>query len=738
MQHKSIQLFQSCESNVSRRVDWQEMYDIVRGDTLHAATDAFRHLRSIDDVKAEKKCKASRFPAMLPACYCKEGGRKKDDIIGYTGYAQADFDRLSAERVEEIMLRIKTIPEVIFAFRSMSGRGVHVYYQYVEKSAVSQREADLYIQGFRQGNEYLSTLLCADYDTGTEPAVHPSSLCHDPDAYFNPGAHPFVVDMSKPIAKRRTNDSICRTEPSSKDTVRESTPWSEGEICEYAKGLIDRYDSFREGNRHNYLVKLIFLLSDYGVSEHQSVTFISFQFPDYKDENIDALVASCYRYVSSSFGSHELPKRLCSQKRPPAPSNKHSPQASSHDDRTKTQMVEDFLNRKKLRYDVISRKVQIEEGETGVAQTCGAAWSDLTDRDMNTLWRQCNAECGVNIPYQVFRPVLMSDIIPSVNPLVDYVDSLPEWNEDMPDYIGEVARMVKVESSNIWEMCFRKWFTAMVASWLNPGVANHQVLVLIGEQGIYKTTWLDAIMPPELAQYRSKQSGTDKLDKDEQLRSAEFGLINLDEIDKMNERELNALKSLITTSEVNVRAPYGYGKERRVRIASYVASGNKDHFLTDTTGNRRWLPFRVQSIESPYEHPFPYEGMYSQARYYIKQGYDYWFSSDDIELLSEHVDSFMVETNEEQLIPIYFRPASPGTQDAVFLTLAEISAKLSMYGNIRNPMDLRQLGATMKKLGFQPMRRGHTGTRGYIMIENSADAINSQRRLDAIDACKES
>jgi hypothetical protein len=272
----------------------------------------------------------------------------------------------------------------------------------------------------------------------------------------------------------------------------------------------------------------------------------------------------------------------------------------------------------------------------------------------------------------------------------------------------------------------------MVASWMDDRVVNHQVLVLIGEQGIFKTTWLDALMPPELVQYRCRQSGTRAMDKDEQLRATEFGLINMDEIDRMSEQELNALKSLITASDVNVRAAYAQSKERRLRVASYVASGNKERFLTDTTGNRRWLPFHVAEILSPFEHPLPYEGMYAQAWALVRQGFNYWFSLDDIRAIAEHVDAFTVETNEAQLLPVYFSPCQPGTSGAVLLTVAEISAKLVTYGAIRKPMDVRQLGVLLRKMGFESKRVGHRGERAYILLEKSADVINAERRMSAM------
>ena len=254
----------------------------------------------------------------------------------------------------------------------------------------------------------------------------------------------------------------------------------------------------------------------------------------------------------------------------------------------------------------------------------------------------------------------------------------------------------------------------------------------VDEGDIYKTTWLDALMPPELVQYRCRQSGARAADKDEQLRATEFGLINMDEIDRMSEQELNALKSLITASDVNVRAAYAVAKERRLRMASYVASGNKERFLTDTTGNRRWLPFSVTAIDSPFDHPMPYAQMYAQAWALVQQGFDFWFSLDDIRSVASHVEGFMVETNEQQLLPVYFAPCEPGTTGAQLLTVAEISAKLTLFGNIRKPLDVRQLGALLKKMGYVRGRLGHGKSRGYIVLEKSAESINAQRKLMAL------
>ena len=273
----------------------------------------------------------------------------------------------------------------------------------------------------------------------------------------------------------------------------------------------------------------------------------------------------------------------------------------------------------------------------------------------------------------------------------------------------------------------------MVASWMFPEVVNHQMLVLIGKQGIFKSTWLDALIPPELVRYRCRQSATDFSDKDEQLRCTEFGLVNFDEFDRLSGRDLDNLKSLITTPDVNVRAPYGTTKERRVRIASYCASGNKLQFLTDQTGNRRFLPFFVESIDSPFETPIPHRAMYDEAVRLIEGGgFEYWFKLDEIERMSGYVEQFADHTPEEELLDVYFDvprtdPENPETRPVLFLTPSEILAKLTMWGNIKKPISVRQLNTLMDKKGFARVRHGEKRQRGYLVVELEAATINSNR-----------
>ena len=421
-----------------------------------------------------------------------------------------------------------------------------------------------------------------------------------------------------------------------------------------------------------------------------------------------------------------------------------------------------------------------------------SVWREMTKQDINSIVCHCAQEYDQNITSREVITALQSDLIPDVHPLREYILSLKPYTPDQPDWIDMVASQVHVRESvldngrgnaamgrsqselldgtkclldnaphseashspqsgrpiggtpshspngassgssadRLWRICFKKWFVAMVASWMKDEVINHQVLVLIGKQGIYKTTWLEHLIPPHLRAYACKLANSNDLNKDERLRIAEFGLISLDEIDSMNNRELNQLKSVITATDVNERAAYAYTKERRVRLASFCASGNRRDFLTDITGNRRWLPFEVESIQNPFYTTLPYDLMYAQAWALAQDPlFSYWFDLDEIEILEQHNQHFRDESNEEQLLDVYFAVPAEDATNAKFLTTAEISERLIYYGNIKKPMTLSRLGVLLSQKGFQSVRRGNPSRRGWIIYERESQEVNAERAI---------
>ena len=419
-------------------------------------------------------------------------------------------------------------------------------------------------------------------------------------------------------------------------------------------------------------------------------------------------------------------------------------------------LEENYLQFGSLRHDVVADRLQIKAYKPtpnpslkGREECDGLLaigdrqelWRNLTDKDINTMVCQCVAESGVNISVTEMWTALKSDMVPAVHPLRAWLDGLRPYTADRPDWIDMVARQVRVKPSGeeakgdkargeeLWRVCFKKWFVAMVASWMKDEVVNHTVLVLVGRQGIYKTTWLDHLIPPALRPYSSKLPLSGQISKDDRLRLCENGMLNIDELDAICGREMNIMKSLLTSTDINERAAYGRLKERKVRLASFCASTNKREFLTDITGNRRWLPFEVESIQNPFYTTLPYEMMYAQAVYLVQNDFNYWFDMDEIEVMEQHNEEFRAQENEEQLLPILFDIPAEGKGE--FMTTAEISERLVTYGNIKKPMKTRQLGMLMAKKGFQKKQVFLSGTnvRGWMVYNRQIDEIKLAKNI---------
>ena len=424
-------------------------------------------------------------------------------------------------------------------------------------------------------------------------------------------------------------------------------------------------------------------------------------------------------------------------------------------------LEENYLQFGSLRHDVVTDRLQIKAykptpnpslngGEQSAAQKSfplgedlgeASYWRNLTDKDINTMVCQCVAEKGVNISTNEMWTALKSDMVPAVHPLRAWLDGLRPYTADQPDWIDMLAQQVRVKPSGeeakgdkargeeLWRACFKKWFVAMVASWMKDEVVNHTVLVLVGRQGIFKTTWLDNLIPPELRAYSSKLPLSGQISKDDRLRLCENGMLNIDELDAMCGREMNIVKSLLTSTDVNERAAYGRLKERRVRLASFCASTNKREFLTDITGNRRWLPFEVESIQNPFHTIIPYERLYAQAKALVEEGiFSYWFDMEEMEVLEAHNEEFRALENEEQLLPILFDIPAEGKGE--FMTTAEISDRLVTYGGIKKPMSIRKLNTILERHEYKAVRPYVDGkqVRGWLVYRRKQDEIEIKQK----------
>ena len=359
------------------------------------------------------------------------------------------------------------------------------------------------------------------------------------------------------------------------------------------------------------------------------------------------------------------------------------------------------------------------------------SWQPLSDRVVNSLWAELSKQKPVRAS-DIYR-VIESDFVPDFHPFRYYLDHLPPW--DGQDHILAMSVSVQVRGGVEEQMRFaeylKKWLVGMVAGWVDDWVVNNVILVLIGEQGSYKTTWFNYLLPPELKQYFYTKTNANRMGRDDLLTLAQYGLVCCEELDTMRPSELNQLKAAVTMPSIDERAAYAHFHEHRKHIASFCGTGNNALFLSDPTGNRRWLPFEVEHIDSPRDHPFDYTGIYSQAYALYRQGFQYWFSQQEILRLAAHNRQFETPRLEYELASLYFCQPT-GARPGVFMSVARAMQVVS--ANISQKLSAVHLGRALGELGFQRVK--YNGQRGYIVVQRTAEEIQGAQSAMAIEAQK--
>ncbi len=382
-----------------------------------------------------------------------------------------------------------------------------------------------------------------------------------------------------------------------------------------------------------------------------------------------------------------------------------------------------LMNQYLLRRNVVKGWVEYRKPATCRGET--TAWQPLTDQTENDIWMALSQTKRVDKKH--ISNVINSSFVDDYHPFRSYLEHLPPWN-GTDDHLLALSLTVQVKGGVDEQLRFaqylKKWMVGMVAGWLNPQVVNNVILVLIGEQGSYKTTWFSYLLPPELEEYFRIKTNASRMTKDDLLSLTNYGLLCFEELDTMSTREQNELKSAVTMPSVDERVPYDRYAKHRPHIASFCGTGNNVEFLSDLTGNRRWLPFEVEGIMSPRDDPFDYENIYSQAYALYLQGYQYWFSQSDVQQLAQHNAHFEVPKTAQDLVDVYFRQPV-GIERGEFMPIGR-ALQIVGSGSVNQEINARNLGRAFKELGFKSMRTN--ASRGYIVVQRTPAEIAERQK----------
>ena len=351
----------------------------------------------------------------------------------------------------------------------------------------------------------------------------------------------------------------------------------------------------------------------------------------------------------------------------------------------------------------------------GRTEYCRMNSSDFTKvgrYEINTLRREIDNDIGIITSSENLYSIIESSFSPRINPIQEYFKNLPlvDVSSSSPfslKAIPDLASCVVVRNSDKWLPYLTKWLVAVVANAMDDRECrNHTCLVLTGEQGKFKTSFLDLLCPPALHGY----SYTGKIypqEKDTLTYIGQNLIVNIDDqLKALNKRDENELKNLITCPMVKYRMPYDKYVEEHPHLASFVASVNGNDFLTDPTGSRRFLPFEVLSIDIEKAKRISMDNVYAEAKALLKSGFRYWFDDDEIAELYRESEDFQVQTAEMELL---LRCFEKPTEDESYslMTTTEILTYLGIYTH--QPLVAKRMGEALKKAGYIKVSKRRNG-----------------------------
>lgn len=677
---RNLSFFLNLSSKIPSTVTLDEIYRYISGGSLCEQVERIRYFRS-----QGRDAEADRVKRAMPAFAVSlqfSGGRTRSHAIGYTSLVMADFDKLPGNTdFEKIFFTLRNDPHVILAYRTSSWYGLRVIY------LTDVTDVKHHPEAFTQGNAHYERLLGLKADTQCKDATRLSLLSHDPSACYNPDAVPMPIRSesrgnSSMSSRKRFRHSFSEAYSSALDKTRHS-----GKI-------------YRMGSRNSFVSSLVYELNRLGVESGEVNSGLAELYPDFDVTELSGIVRSVYSGHEDEFGTVRLRK---------------SPSRHRNDIRS----LESFLcTVARFRYNVIT-------GQREYCYTGNTLFVPLTDREENSLWVQAQ-KSGINCNPGHLQMLLNSEFVEPFNPFVQYLNSLSAW--DGVDHIGRLASTVHTGNDAFFREGFRRWLVGIVASLCDSDKVNQIILVFVGAQGIYKSTFFNNLLPPEWRRYYSVRTCSSRMTRDDRLILAENALVCLEELDEMRPSEMNELKACITLKVIKERAAYARNKEYRPHIASFCGTGNNRVFLNDPTGTRRFLVFDVEKIDDPFFREVDYDALYAQAYHLYNSGFKYWFDSGEHGSVYENNSRFEIKNIEEELLSVYFRKPLPG--DSVsWLSASEIHAVLSF--NTRSFLSLRLVSIVLAQLGYQK-RRMHNIYK-YKVHQLTASELEEIRKIPCME-----
>ena len=316
----------------------------------------------------------------------------------------------------------------------------------------------------------------------------------------------------------------------------------------------------------------------------------------------------------------------------------------------------------KVEYAILPKAEISADGLSSASDEAELEYRPLTQAALNSIVIRAKREqiMEKGSPKTEIAEYVASEEVPEYNPVQAFLKSLPKW--DGQNHIAKVfGRIPGITSEQLNYLTI--WLRSAVAHWLQMDMlhGNECVPTFIGSQGCGKTTFVRRLLPQQLREYYLDHLNlSNKFDKEMALTNNL--IVNLDELEAIGIKQHAKLKQTLSVSKVNGRPIFGRTQEDRPRFASFVATTNNPHPLTDPTGSRRYI-----CIQIPDGHLINNEGeidygqLYAQVVYELQeQKAPYWYSNDEVARIQQLNQEFMEKKDLSEMFEACFRQPAEG------------------------------------------------------------------------------
>lgn len=683
----------------------EEIVSAISNGTYRETVEDVRRIFAEQGEKAANEKKIELPEITFSANY--RGGRSNATLVKYLGYIVIDIDHQEQETLARILALAKKCIHTRIAFISPKGMGLKIVVRVCRPDGTLpetiQEIEDFHHAAYHKIASFYAQLCGVEVDTSGQDVSRTCLFSYDPDIYFNPDATAVTVEQPPMFFKSQKKKKASGKKK--KTTAPDNNPLTEQVALNYhsshASLMVtlnyyhNKSEKYVTGNRNNYLHCLACMYNRYGVPQEEAAAFIKSLFTDLPADEMDALIGSAYGH-NEEFDTRKLNS---TQKR-------------------MLQIEQHIKENYDTRYNEVLHIMEYRRRKTDTEQP--EPFHILDEMMENSIWMEMN-ELGYSCTVKTIQNLIYSDFSSTYHPIREYLDSLPEW--DGTDYIGILANSVQTSHQKFWAECLERYLVGMCAAATQDDVVNHTVLLLCSEiQNIGKTTFINNLLPPELRAYLSTGL-INPNNKDDLAKIAQAMLINLDEFEGMSGRELNIFKDLVTRKVISIRLPYARRSQNFPHTASFAGTCNYQEVLHDTTGNRRFLCFHVNSMEFI---KINYAQLYAQIKYLLnKPGYQYWFTQSENSRIEENNEDFIFHSPEEELVLTHIR--KPERFEKVhYLTVTEIAELIRERTGYQYSNGAKvQLGKVMSKHGFE-FHKGKNGRRYAVFIIDT-EQVKSNR-----------